>query len=88
MDGGTGTGGMPPPIPAATLTGKSGSKFDYTNPKASTSDEMIHREVALAHSGIIRAAFQCDLIRVATFQYSPGCTCNPPIVVRRKTCVS
>jgi hypothetical protein len=71
--GGT-TGGMctPPMAPAASLTGKSGSKFDYNNPVASTSDEMIHEQVGQAHAGIIRAAFQCDLIRVATFQWSPG----------------
>jgi hypothetical protein len=33
---------------------------------------MIHEQVGQAHFGIIRAAFQCDLIRVATFQWSPG----------------
>jgi hypothetical protein len=70
--GGMGTGGMAPPMPAATLTGKSGSKFDYTNPTTSTSDEMVHEQVGQAHAGILRAAFQCDLIRVATFQWSPG----------------
>jgi len=28
--------------------------------------------VAKAHAGILLAAFQCDIIRVATFQFSPG----------------
>ncbi len=41
-------------------------------PKASTADDTLHAEVGKAHAAIIRAAFQCDLIRVATFQWSPG----------------
>jgi hypothetical protein len=69
---GTIGGGMPPPMPAASLMGKSGSRFDYSNPETTTSDEMVHEQVGQAHSGILRAAFQCDLIRVATFQWSPG----------------
>jgi hypothetical protein len=74
-------GGMPPMMPPATLTGKSGSRFDYANPVASQADAFmvnpqtgpgIHEQVMQAHAGILRAAFACDLIRVATFQYSPG----------------
>jgi hypothetical protein len=71
--GGAGIACMKPNPPAATLTGKMGSKFDYTNPIVkSESDEVIHEQVGQAHSGILRAAFQCDIIRVATFQWSPG----------------
>jgi hypothetical protein len=63
---------MVPTAPPMSLSGKSGSKFDYTDPTTSTSDEMVHEQVGQAHAGILRAAFQCDLIRVATFQWSPG----------------
>jgi hypothetical protein len=38
----------------------------------SESDETTHEAVGKAHASIIRAAFACDLIRVATFQWSPG----------------
>jgi hypothetical protein len=67
----------PPDMPSPTLTGKTGSKFDYKTPgtgptSAASDDSVAHAEVAKAHMGIIRTAFQCDLIRVATFQFSPG----------------
>jgi Protein of unknown function (DUF1552) len=45
---------------------------DYDQLKANTSDEATHEEVGKAHAAILRAAFACDLIRVATFQWSPG----------------
>src|SRR6185503_21356947 len=61
-----------PAMPPSTLKGGEGSKFDYNNPKASKSDEMLHEQIGQAHAGIIRAAFACDIIRVATFQWSPG----------------
>jgi hypothetical protein len=61
-----------PPVPDNSLEGKTGSRFDYGNAATNTADDEIHAEVGRAHSGIIRAAFQCDLIRVATFQFSPG----------------
>lgn len=32
----------------------------------------LHGEVGLAHLEIIRAAFQCDLTRIATFMWAPG----------------
>jgi hypothetical protein len=64
----------PPPLPEAALTGKSGDALsdDYRGPEASTSDETTHEAVGKAHAAIIRAAFACDLLRVATFQWSPG----------------
>ena len=61
-----------PEAPDASLTGKRGSKFDYGSESTSTSDEDVHRQIGELHSSIIRAAFQCDIIRVATFQWSPG----------------
>jgi hypothetical protein len=39
---------------------------------AATDDSVIHEQVGKAHMDIIRTAFVCDLIRVATFQWSPG----------------
>jgi hypothetical protein len=64
----------PPPKPPASLTGGSGDTLvgDYTRPEANTSDQGTHEAVGKAHAAVIRAAFACDLIRVATFQWSPG----------------
>jgi hypothetical protein len=63
-----------PARPSASLTGRSGDVLvgDYTRPEANTSDEDTHEAVGKAHAAVIRAAFACDLIRVATFQWSPG----------------
>jgi hypothetical protein len=69
----TTTGGMLPPMPAASLTGKSADRLnDYTTPTSSTDDAPNHEQVIIAHAAIVRAAFACDLVRVATFQFSPG----------------
>jgi hypothetical protein len=66
-------GGMLPPMPAASLTGKSADRLsDYGNPVSQTDDSGNHEQVGNAHASILRAAFACDLIRVATFQWSPG----------------
>jgi hypothetical protein len=63
-----------PSLPEASLTGKDGDTLagDYGEPETNTSDETTHEAVGKAHAAIIRAAFACDLIRVATFQWSPG----------------
>ena len=63
-----------PPMPDAALTGKNGDSLrgDYDDPTVNTSDETTHEAVGKAHAAILRAAFACDLIRVATFQWSPG----------------
>jgi Protein of unknown function (DUF1552) len=61
-----------PGPPDPSLVGKSGSKNDYGNPKTPIRDDLIHEQVGKAHAAIILAAFQCDIIRVATFQWSPG----------------
>ena len=68
----TGMACMLPAMPPSGLMGGTGSKFDYNNPQGSKSDEMIHEQIGQAHAGILRAAFACDIIRVATFQWSPG----------------
>ena len=69
--GGVAMGCVVPEAPPNVM-GETGSEFNYTNPGTGTSDEDVHRQVGELHSSIIRAAFQCDLIRVATFQWSPG----------------
>jgi hypothetical protein len=71
--GTTGTCSLPP-MPEAALTGQDGESLrgDYEDPRVNTSDETTHEAAGKAHAAIIRAAFACDLIRVATFQWSPG----------------
>jgi hypothetical protein len=44
----------------------------YSNPLAPADDKANHAAVAQAHWSVIKAAFVCDVIRVATFQFSPG----------------
>lgn len=61
-----------PTQPDSSLVGKTGSRNDYGNPGTTTADQDIHESIGNAHAGIIRAAFQCDILRVATFQWSPG----------------
>jgi hypothetical protein len=61
-----------PAEPDGSLLGKTGSKSDYGSETTSSSDEELHRQIGEVHSSLIRAAFQCDIIRVATFQWSPG----------------
>ncbi len=66
--------GSLPPMPDANLMGKSGDTLagDYVSPEATVADDVTHEAVGKAHASILRAAFACDLIRVATFQWSPG----------------
>jgi hypothetical protein len=75
-DAGTGGGGSvactKPMQPDANLTGKTGSKNDYGNPVTTIADDVVHEQIGKVHASIIKAAFQCDIIRVATFQWSPG----------------
>lgn len=70
-------GCAPPAKPDAAAVGAKGSKNDYTSdpanpPKQKTSDETLHEQVGNLHMDLIIAAFQCDLTRVASFQWSPG----------------
>lgn len=62
----------PPAEPDARLIGSSGSKLDYGQAATRTADDEKHKQIGRAHAGVIKAAFQCDLIRVATLQWSPG----------------
>lgn len=62
-----------PMRPAETLRGKTADRMaSYGNPITTTSDEETHEAVGKAHASILRAAFACDVIRVGTFQWSPG----------------
>lgn len=61
-----------PVAPDANLSGKTGSKFDYNDPVTTEADDVIHEEIGKIHAGILLAAMQCDIIRVGTFQWSPG----------------
>jgi hypothetical protein len=71
--GGTGSANCTVPTPPdASLKGQSGSKFNYGNEATATSDEDVHEKIGKAHAAVLLAAFQCDIIRVATFQWSPG----------------
>lgn len=63
-----------PPAPDPTLVGKTGSRSDYMSSPtpASVDDSQAHQRIGKTHLGILKAAFVCDLIRVGTFQWSPG----------------
>jgi hypothetical protein len=61
---------MLPTAPSSDLSGKNGNSQYLEN--VNSDDSEVHQAVAEAHSGLILAAFQCDLIRVATLQFSPG----------------
>ena len=75
-----GTGGpamgctMAPMTPAA-VSGGAADKADhnnYGNPAATVADDTLHAQIGGLHMGVLKAAFVCDIIRVATFQWSPG----------------
>jgi hypothetical protein len=73
IEGGSGGGGDEcalPPKPADDLTGGKGNSPYQDN--VNTDDSPLHQRVAEAHGAVLLGAFQCDLIRVATFQFSPG----------------
>ena len=71
---GPSTGGscMLPMKPADTLSGKKGNSAGYGSEQTQTDDSPLHEQIAKAHAAVLLAAFQCDIIRVATFQFSPG----------------
>jgi hypothetical protein len=72
-NGGTATACEVPMAPAMNLNGlNSDQNGDYGKPTSNQDDAPNHAAVGAAHSSIIRAAFACDIIRVATFEWSPG----------------
>jgi len=61
-----------PEKPDATLSAPRGSGLFISNPSTAMGEEEQHAQIGKAHLSVIRAALQCDLIRVATFQWAPG----------------
>lgn len=59
-----------PAEPSRNLTGQEGNSPYQEN--VNSDDSEVHRAVIEAHAAVLLAAFQCDIIRVATFQFSPG----------------
>ncbi|HEX2871293.1 MAG TPA: DUF1552 domain-containing protein [Polyangiaceae bacterium] len=59
-----------PTAPSPELTGQSGNAPYVDN--ALVDDSPVLLATAEAHLAILLAAFQCDLTRVATFQFAPG----------------
>ena len=72
--GGPAMGCTAPAMPPAVSGGASdkGNHNDYGNPVATVADDTLHAQIGGLHMGILKAAFTCDIIRVATFQWSPG----------------
>jgi hypothetical protein len=62
----------PPDIVGGIDSGEFIGPTDYANPQATQADDELHRQIGEAHLTILRAALQCDLTRVVTFQWSPG----------------
>jgi hypothetical protein len=64
------------PAKPADMAGKpdpmNGAGSSYGRAKSGSDDMALHQSVSKAHMDVLKAAFVCDIIRVATFQYSPG----------------
>ena len=61
-----------PAITGKTYGNISSNNYGPGRDSATTEDGPTHARVAQVHMDILRAAMVCDLIRVGTFQYSPG----------------
>jgi len=59
-----------PPEPSKDLSGGKGNS-QYLE-SVNSDDSETHKAVIDAHTAVLLAAFQCDILRVATFQFSPG----------------
>jgi len=82
--GGTGAAGGPdcrtctsiiaPPPPVRGIADPpNGVGNSFGNPSAGAQDDApLHSQVGALHLDVLRAAFVCDLIRVGTYQWSPG----------------
>jgi hypothetical protein len=62
----------PPAAPDATLEAKSAATGRIEMGEVTHEEATNVANVGLAHAAVIRAAFQCDLIRVATLQWCPS----------------
>lgn len=56
--------------PDPDVVGQEGSGFFYGNALSEQRDDLVHEQVGALHMSVIRSAFQCDLLRVATFQWA------------------
>jgi hypothetical protein len=63
-----------PASPDPMLVAKTGDTLggDYGRPQVEVEDATHVEQVGKAHAAVIRAAFQCDLIRVASLNWCPG----------------
>lgn len=61
-----------PEPPDPELDGQSGSHVPYGSSRVEQRDDLVHQQIGALHMSVIRAAFQCDLLRVATFQWASG----------------
>jgi hypothetical protein len=68
----TPSGCVVPAMPDANLKGQAGSSNPYGANDVPDADDEIHEAIGKLHAGILLAAMQCDIIRVASFQWSPG----------------
>jgi hypothetical protein len=59
-----------PAAPDSALAAPSGSQFYYGNWESDTDESPLLETLGKLHLGVLRAAFQCDLVRVATFQWT------------------
>jgi hypothetical protein len=64
----------PPPKlkPFVDSSGNHIGNGNYETVNGKTSEHMLHEMIGKLHFEVIRAAFQCDLTRTVTFQWSPG----------------
>jgi hypothetical protein len=70
IEGGAVNVGEPPPEPPQDLAGDDGNSPYQEN--VNTDDSPLHQRVIEAHAAVLQGAFELDIIRVATFQFSPG----------------
>jgi hypothetical protein len=59
-----------PAAPDSALFAPTGSKFYYGDPGSEVDESPALETLGKLHLGLLRAAFQCDLVRVATFQWA------------------
>jgi hypothetical protein len=59
-----------PGEPDPNIAAPTGSQNDYANPAALIDESVQLEALGKLHLAVIRAAFQCDLTRVATFQWT------------------
>jgi hypothetical protein len=68
----TPSGCVVPPAPDPNIMGQVGSSNPYGIDDVLSADDEIHETIGKLHAQVLLAAFQCDIIRVGTFQWSPG----------------